>query len=399
MPKRKVDSVADVGNGNGSGSGSQSDAAASKKARQGQKRVTAAVSKGTSKGSARETRAQRRRQLDTATSDPSHSKPQVKETVDTTAAHAAGTAEDGVAEAAPETDDGQSAASLGPSSSEAAGEAPADARQVELAAQLVDQERAKATQEDMQLLASAHQRNQLLQLWVTCVQPPVQQPAPLRVPSDASVRFVKREIERKTRGDVPVEAQRLKLRLAQAEERDLPDFDENGAEVTLPGLGLGMPGPHHLSMYCIDPQPQRQERLASRLVLAAAQLRDMPAGNAGRPAAAAVPLSPTTLAAADQYVAQLHSQPARTPPRPSTERLKWTEAEVELLVAGVERYGLSNWARIKADNSEGLAARSAVDLKDKWRILERVVKNNSKSRSNLSADMRTRIMQCLHLVQ
>ena len=51
----------------------------------------------------------------------------------------------------------------------------------------------------------------------------------------------------------------------------------------------------------------------------------------------------------------------------------WTLDETEALVAGVEACGGGKWADIKKLNLPAIDARSAVDLKDKWRNLTRLV--------------------------
>lgn len=51
----------------------------------------------------------------------------------------------------------------------------------------------------------------------------------------------------------------------------------------------------------------------------------------------------------------------------------WTIEETEALVAGVEACGGGKWADIKKLNLPAIESRSAVDLKDKWRNLTRLV--------------------------
>mmetsp|Transcript_7359 Transcript_7359/g.27057 ORF Transcript_7359/g.27057 Transcript_7359/m.27057 type:complete len:389 (-) Transcript_7359:247-1413(-) len=52
---------------------------------------------------------------------------------------------------------------------------------------------------------------------------------------------------------------------------------------------------------------------------------------------------------------------------------RWSEEETELLKAGVVKYGPGKWSKILEDVEfkEGLSKRSPVDLKDKWRVLEK----------------------------
>ena len=51
----------------------------------------------------------------------------------------------------------------------------------------------------------------------------------------------------------------------------------------------------------------------------------------------------------------------------------WSVEETEALVRGVEACGGGRWAEIKKLNLPELEGRSAVDLKDKWRNLARLV--------------------------
>ena len=57
----------------------------------------------------------------------------------------------------------------------------------------------------------------------------------------------------------------------------------------------------------------------------------------------------------------------RKPPR---QRVKWTENEADILVAGFKQHG-KEWARIVADPSFDLPGRTNIDLKDKWKNLEK----------------------------
>lgn len=52
----------------------------------------------------------------------------------------------------------------------------------------------------------------------------------------------------------------------------------------------------------------------------------------------------------------------------------WSPEETSALVNGVARLGVSKWAEIKRQNIPELRNRSAVDLKDRWRNLVRMVK-------------------------
>ena len=57
----------------------------------------------------------------------------------------------------------------------------------------------------------------------------------------------------------------------------------------------------------------------------------------------------------------------------STKRVKWTPQESSDLVDGVKKYGVGQWAFIKADGRLNLGHKSNVQLKDRWRNL---VKND-----------------------
>lgn len=69
----------------------------------------------------------------------------------------------------------------------------------------------------------------------------------------------------------------------------------------------------------------------------------------------------------------MHAKPARIRKRarPSTRRktVRWSNREVEALVAGVRTYGVGKWARILRHSPVFNGVRTSVDLKDKWRNL------------------------------
>lgn len=50
---------------------------------------------------------------------------------------------------------------------------------------------------------------------------------------------------------------------------------------------------------------------------------------------------------------------------------KWSEEEVEVLKREVEKYGKGHWKMILLQNKEVLQGRTEVDIKDKWRNLEK----------------------------
>lgn len=54
-----------------------------------------------------------------------------------------------------------------------------------------------------------------------------------------------------------------------------------------------------------------------------------------------------------------------------TSRTRWSAKEEAALRAGVDRFGVGRWAEIRASECLALRGRTAVDLKDKWRNLQR----------------------------
>uniref|UniRef100_A0A7I4D4Z7 Uncharacterized protein n=1 Tax=Physcomitrium patens TaxID=3218 RepID=A0A7I4D4Z7_PHYPA len=50
---------------------------------------------------------------------------------------------------------------------------------------------------------------------------------------------------------------------------------------------------------------------------------------------------------------------------------KWSNEEVELLKRGVQEHGKGHWKKILNDNTDAFRGRTEVDLKDKWRNLEK----------------------------
>uniref|UniRef100_A0ACD5Z3S5 Uncharacterized protein n=1 Tax=Avena sativa TaxID=4498 RepID=A0ACD5Z3S5_AVESA len=59
------------------------------------------------------------------------------------------------------------------------------------------------------------------------------------------------------------------------------------------------------------------------------------------------------------------------PPFLNRTRKRWTEIEEKTLIEGVEKYGKGNWMQIKIAYPTVFAERSTVDLKDKFRNMER----------------------------
>lgn len=62
-----------------------------------------------------------------------------------------------------------------------------------------------------------------------------------------------------------------------------------------------------------------------------------------------------------------------TPPSVRRARQRWQVSEVEALIRGIQKYGKGKWKLIKTDPSLNifLQKKTAVDLKDKWRNLEK----------------------------
>jgi len=50
---------------------------------------------------------------------------------------------------------------------------------------------------------------------------------------------------------------------------------------------------------------------------------------------------------------------------------KWSEEEVETLKREVQKFGKGHWKIILLNNKEVLQGRTEVDIKDKWRNLEK----------------------------
>ena len=57
-------------------------------------------------------------------------------------------------------------------------------------------------------------------------------------------------------------------------------------------------------------------------------------------------------------------------PMSSRRRIPWTVAEEDYLVKGVEKFGLSRWAKIR-NTYRFMDCRTNVDLKDKWRNMRK----------------------------
>jgi len=85
-----------------------------------------------------------------------------------------------------------------------------------------------------------------------------------------------------------------------------------------------------------------------------------------------LPARPTvaTSSRLQQLAPPLERSRFSSPGQPRT-RLRWTEEEVEALGAGVAKFGVGNWERIRRAYETHLQNRSSVDLKDKWRQLSK----------------------------
>lgn len=63
--------------------------------------------------------------------------------------------------------------------------------------------------------------------------------------------------------------------------------------------------------------------------------------------------------------------PAHFRNKKKTKRNFWTQEEVDALLKGVEKIGPGKWTKIKGEYPEIFANRTSLDLKDKWRNIER----------------------------
>lgn len=64
-------------------------------------------------------------------------------------------------------------------------------------------------------------------------------------------------------------------------------------------------------------------------------------------------------------------KPKPSPTFPHKTRKKWSEMQEKTLIEGVEKYGKGNWKDIKMAYPDVFEDRSTVDLKDKFRNMER----------------------------
>jgi len=96
------------------------------------------------------------------------------------------------------------------------------------------------------------------------------------------------------------------------------------------------------------------------------------------------------LAAASAAAAKRRMLPSRGGGQQKVHR-PWALSEVEALVAGVAQYGRGQWADIKSLKTEGvgvsLCARSAVDLKDKWRNVLRIAMQSAPHKRREATDL------------
>ena len=54
-----------------------------------------------------------------------------------------------------------------------------------------------------------------------------------------------------------------------------------------------------------------------------------------------------------------------------SQRKKWTTEEEESIVSGVEKFGIGRWAEIRDEYKNVFQNRSSVDIKDKYRNLQK----------------------------
>ena len=94
----------------------------------------------------------------------------------------------------------------------------------------------------------------------------------------------------------------------------------------------------------------------------------------------------TASAATARAVTAATSHTPRAAPRRQNRR--WSEEETSALVEGFLRYG-EKWAVIKKDFPDILAARTSVDLKDKWRNLSSI--GGKKRRTSLVVDLKAKL--------
>ena len=169
--------------------------------------------------------------------------------------------------------------------------------------------------------------------------------------------------------------QELRQRRAQVEARTRQlqgeavrwsDEDEEEEEEVIPRVTAG---------FGAGPSSSALPRIVRRTITNAARARDrtaLRAGEAAERAAAAAAGRGRGNRAADAADAAAPLPPlpfGRRNRRPST---PWTDDEVDCLREGVRRFGIGQWALILGNDAGRFnTCRSQVDLKDKWRNLER----------------------------
>uniref|UniRef100_A0A7S3PMB1 Myb-like domain-containing protein n=1 Tax=Aplanochytrium stocchinoi TaxID=215587 RepID=A0A7S3PMB1_9STRA len=67
-------------------------------------------------------------------------------------------------------------------------------------------------------------------------------------------------------------------------------------------------------------------------------------------------------------------------PQKKTKRLFWSQEEVDALLRGVEVIGPGKWTKIKQEYPVVFASRTSLDLKDKWRNIERRPDTNKRAK-------------------
>lgn len=59
------------------------------------------------------------------------------------------------------------------------------------------------------------------------------------------------------------------------------------------------------------------------------------------------------------------------PPQKRQRKRMWSKEEEEAVAAGVKRHGVGNWSKILKDYEAVLVGRSSVNVKDKWRNMNK----------------------------
>jgi Myb-like DNA-binding domain len=100
----------------------------------------------------------------------------------------------------------------------------------------------------------------------------------------------------------------------------------------------------------------------------------------------------------DSQADEAHDEDASTSERISTNKdgvtkasrrtpRKWTDLETEQLMTGVKKYGIGKWKQILTDPAFNFSVRSAVDLKDRFRVCQPEEYKNRKTQRTKKADL------------